>query len=264
MKNIILDINGSHILLKLIDLNNPLSSKVIYNEINENIVMISMHKHGCCVLQKCIEKADAQTRAETFDILLKHCKELINDQCGNYIIQFVISLNIEENNKNICDQLCEDIRNFSKQKYSSNVVEKCFECCSDQICSKLIKALEESNCIVELLFDKFGNYVVQKALNRADEQTQQNLLNVIAPHLKKLKNFPFGLKLYSKLIITYSYLSMIILGRVEDGPNEEGMPMQNAQGTGMNQINMMNAQMNAMNLSSTSSNDPNMGSNIKQ
>ena len=70
-----------------------------------------------------------------------------------------------------------------------------------------------------LLFDKFGNYVVQKALQRADQETQQNILNLIAPHLQKLKNFPFGMKLYSKLIITYSYLSMIILGKIDEGNN---------------------------------------------
>ena len=70
-----------------------------------------------------------------------------------------------------------------------------------------------------LLFDKFGNYVVQKALQRADQETQQNILNLIAPHLQKLKNFPFGMKLYSKLIITYSYLSMIILGKIDESNN---------------------------------------------
>ena len=219
VKQIILDINGSHILIKLIEINSPTATKVIYGEIAENIVLISMHKHGCCVLQKCIERAAPKEQHQLFSLLLYHCKELIIDQCGNYIIQFMITLNIEEINLNVAEQLSDDIENYSKQKYSSNVVEKCLECGTDQICDKIIKALLAAECIVSLLLDKFGNYVVQKALQRADQETQQNILNLIAPHLQKLKNYPFGMKLYSKLIITYSYLSMLILGKVDEGSN---------------------------------------------
>ena len=219
VKQIILDINGSHILIKLIEINSPIATKVIYGEIAENIVLISMHKHGCCVLQKCIERAAPKEQHQLFSLLLYHCKELIIDQCGNYIIQFMITLNIEEINLNVAEQLSDDIENYSKQKYSSNVVEKCLECGTDQICDKIIKALLAAECIVSLLLDKFGNYVVQKALQRADQETQQNILNLIAPHLQKLKNYPFGMKLYSKLIITYSYLSMLILGKVDEGSN---------------------------------------------
>ena len=219
VKQIILDINGSHILIKLIEINSPTATKVIYGEIAENIVLISMHKHGCCVLQKCIERAAPKEQHQLFSLLLYHCKELIIDQCGNYIIQFMITLNIEEINLNVAEQLSDDIENYSKQKYSSNVVEKCLECGTDQICDKIIKALLAAECIVSLLLDKFGNYVVQKALQRADQETQRNILNLIAPHLQKLKNYPFGMKLYSKLIITYSYLSMLILGKVGEGSN---------------------------------------------
>ena len=189
VKQIILDINGSHILIKLIEINSPTATKVIYGEIAENIVLISMHKHGCCVLQKCIERAAPKEQHQLFSLLLYHCKELIIDQCGNYIIQFMITLNIEEINLNVAEQLSDDIENYSKQKYSSNVVEKCLECGTDKICDKIIKALLAAGCIVSLLLDKFGNYVVQKALQRADQETQQNILNLIAPHLQKLKNY---------------------------------------------------------------------------
>jgi hypothetical protein len=66
------------------------------------------------------------------------------------------------------------------------------------------------------LFDKFGNYVIQKALQRAEMKQQQEMLEIIAPNLQKLKNYSFGTKLYSKLIVTYSYLNTIILGRNEE------------------------------------------------
>jgi hypothetical protein len=216
---IILDINGSHILLKLLDIKNHLAipaRTTIFSELKLHILAISMHKHGCCVLQKCIDKADRKDQFEIFELLLQHCKTLVSDQCGNYIIQSMVGMGIQQINHQVAIQLCDDIEGFGKQKFSSNVVEKCFECASQESCNKLITALINAKCIITLLFDKFGNYVIQKALQRAEMKQQQEMLEIIAPNLQKLKNYSFGTKLYSKLIVTYSYLNTIILGRNEE------------------------------------------------
>ncbi len=65
-----------------------------------------------------------------------------------------------------------------------------------------------------LLFDNYGNYgnysiksVLQKALAFAHEPYYTVLIKAINPHLEKLKHhFPFGNKLYIKLINSYSDL----------------------------------------------------------
>ena len=75
----------------------------------------------------------------------------------------------------------------------------------------MISGLYNERIILSLLFDKFGNYVIQKALQRSNDKEREYILNMIAPHMHKLKNYSFGIKLYSKLIITYSYLSKVIL-----------------------------------------------------
>ena len=62
----------------------------------DNILNISMHKYGCCVLQKYIEKIDVNERKPVIDNILNYCKELISDKCGNYIIQFIIFFNDEK------------------------------------------------------------------------------------------------------------------------------------------------------------------------
>ena len=228
IKDIILDINGSHILLKLFDLQSPIANKILFAEINANIVAVAKHKHGCCVLQKIIDKnANENEKMAMFKLFIYNCKELITDQCGNYIIQFVIELGYETINNCIVDVLCEDIQFYSKQKFSSNVVEKCFENGNKTMWEKLIMKLIETGSVVELLFDKFGNYVIQKALQCAEENVQKAMLGMISPHLQKLKNFNFGMKLYSKLIITYPYLSMVILGKVDELNGNEELVQQN-------------------------------------
>ena len=221
-KGIIIDINGSHILLKLINLNNTYVNKIIFSEIYDNILIIATHKHGCCVLQKCIEKSNENEKKRIIEYLIKNSKQLICDQCGNYIIQYVISLKNDDFNKQIVNILNEDLEKYSKQKFSSNVVEKILECCSNDICNEIIKILKNNEKIIlSILFDQFGNYVLQKALQRSDEKTQQYILQIMAPFLYKLKNYPFGLKLYSKLIITYSYLGGEILTKNEENRNKK-------------------------------------------
>ena len=196
-KEIIIDINGSHILLKLINLNNSYVNNIIFSEIYDNILIIVTYKHGCCVLQKCIEKSNENEKKKLFECLIKKGKQLICDQCGNYIIQYVISLKNDELNKQIVNILNQDLEQYSKQKFSSNVVEKILECCSNDICNDIIMTLKNNEKIIlSILFDQFGNYVLQKALQRSDEQTQQYILRIMAPFLYKLKNYPFGLKLY--------------------------------------------------------------------
>ena len=223
VKGIIIDINGSHIILKLMNLKNKYINSVILNEVCDNILNISKHKHGCCVLQKCIEKIDVNERKPLIDNLLNYCKELISDKCGNYIIQFIISFNDEKIMEVINNILITDIENFSKQKFSSNVVEKILEKAPNKICKDLITSLNNEKIILSILFDKFGNYVLQKSLQRADKNTQKFMLQVIAPHLYKLKYYSFGLKLYSRLIITYSYLGQIILDKGNSGNNNNNV-----------------------------------------
>ncbi len=223
IKGIINDINGSHIILKLITLNNKFINSIILIEICDNILSIAMHKHGCCVLQKCFEKLNnEEDKKSIVDNLLKNCKELISDKCGNYIIQYIICFKDENIMEFINNILITDIENFSKQKFSSNVVEKILEKAPDKICKVLIKSLKDENIILSILFDKFGNYVLQKSLQRADKDTQKFMLKIIAPHLYKLKYYSFGLKLYSRLIINYSYLGQIILekGNISNNNNQ--------------------------------------------
>ena len=222
VKNIINDINGSHILLKVFSLNNLYANSIIFNEIFINILSIATHKHGCCVLQKCIEKINLNDKNKLINCIIDNCKVLICDQCGNYIIQFIIAFKIDFINEKIVSVLIEKLEEYSIQKFSSNVVEKILEICSYEICEKIINILKnDEHIILSILFNKFGNYVLQKALQRADKETQQLILEIIAPHLSNLKNYSFGMKLYSKLIINYNYLGNVILTKNEEQNNKK-------------------------------------------
>lgn len=58
------------------------------------------------------------------EIILKRALEFMTDQYGNYVIQFILTLNDFSTNKKIADIFISDLHYLSKQKFSSNVIEK--------------------------------------------------------------------------------------------------------------------------------------------
>ena len=121
---LIKDLNGNHIIQKILNSLDSKYSNIIYQTISENILEISTHKHGCCVLQKCIDNAKPEIKTILIENLIDCSLDVIVDQYGNYVIQYILSLNNIEYNKKLIYKLIKEISYLSRQKYSSNVVEK--------------------------------------------------------------------------------------------------------------------------------------------
>jgi hypothetical protein len=206
--NFVKDINGNHIVQKFVFTVGAPRNQFIFDLINNKIVEIATHKHGCCVLQKCIEGASRNQRNDLINLIVKYTQVFILDQYGNYVVQYVIMLKDMNVNKLIADEFLKmNIITISKQKFSSNVIEKCFDNCNDDTKSNIIKEISHPEIVYHLLFDNYGNYVLQKALAFAHEPYFTTLIKAINPHLEKLKHhYPFGNKLYIKLINSYPEL----------------------------------------------------------
>ena len=118
--------------------------------------------------------------------------------------------------------MIDNLITYSNQKFCSNVIEKLFN--FEELRIILINKLLEPDTMKALLCDQFGNYVVQKALNNANNDEQIKLLNLIGTMVDKLKKLEFGFKLYHKLISKYPILLSIIF-KIDNNTNsfEQGM-----------------------------------------
>ena len=76
---------------------------------------------------------------------------------------------------------------------------------------KVIDEILKNNNFELMLLNDYGNYVIQKALNKADKNKQLLLLKALVPLVDKLQKKLFGQKLLQKLIISYPKLSIFIL-----------------------------------------------------
>lgn len=63
-------------------------------------VEIACHKHGCCVMQKCIDGATPSQKLILCLEIAKHTKVFVRNPYGNYVVQYVLELkNVEVNKK---------------------------------------------------------------------------------------------------------------------------------------------------------------------
>ena len=197
------DINASHIVNKLLSLRQFYITSAIYEMVNRNFITIALDKHGCCSIQKLLENDLIFTDKIILNIL-NNAMTLITHQYGNYIIQFLIQSKNKMITFRLITILIPNFGKLAKLKYSSTVLEKCFEYCDEQSKSYLYNVLYSKGVLKTLIFDKFGNYVVQKAIDSAhDEKVKFYLLRLIAPMINDVKKENFGKQMCLKLCSKY-------------------------------------------------------------
>ena len=88
---------------------------------------IGSDKHGCCVMQRCLEKGLVSQKLALADVIISRIHFLIEDPYGNYLVQNVLKLQNGLRNDQILNYIAGDFLRLSQLKFSSNVIEKCLE-----------------------------------------------------------------------------------------------------------------------------------------
>ena len=211
MPKIITDLNGSFVLIHYATVIAFPNNNIIFNFLANNIIEVSRKSYSCSALQKCIDIGNEIQRNLLLESISKNSKYLILNQFGNYVIQFVITKNIVNINDKIIEGFLDNIIFLAKQKYSSNVIEKCFDFCSQEMRNKIIDKLSDENIIKDLLKDMYGNYVLQKTLNMIfDDNKKKFFINIIGSEINNLISLPFGHKLIKKLVLNFPELKKFV------------------------------------------------------
>ena len=111
--------------------------------------------------------------------------------------------------KDFIYEISKNIVFYSNNKFSSNAVEKCFE--NEEMKNIVIDKFLQKDIFGKIVLDKFGNYVVQKALNKADNTRKNYMLQLLIPLIPNLKTQYYGQRLLNKLCSQYPNLNNINL-----------------------------------------------------
>ena len=260
MPRLINDLNGSFVLMHYATVVPYPNNDIIFDFLNKNIVNISVQSYSCSALQKCIDIGNEQQSQKLLENISEHSMFLILNQFGNYVIQFVISKNITAINDKILEGFIDNLIFLAKQKYSSNVIEKCFDYCSNKMKERIINQLSDERIIRDLLKDMYGNYVLQKTLSMIqDQKKKQNFLQIVGSELPNLQYLPFGPKLIKKLVLSFpelkKYANQINFSNNNNNFNNNMInPNNYYMNMNMNQLNRQMINLNINNIANNISN----------
>ena len=207
---------GNHVIQKYLTVVFYPQNSVIIDIIIENILEITNSKHGCCVTQKCISEGNEVQKKKMLSVIEENLFDIITNQFGNFAVQYILTTSAlttqcENEVMALVRLIGENILYFGKQKFSANVLEKCFENSSTRIQFYFANEIIKDESIVEdLLLDPYGNYVIQKSLIALKNENYYKMLRIIANNTNKIKKKNFGNKLIAKLLVSHKEFGNII------------------------------------------------------
>ncbi|GAB1740627.1 hypothetical protein NU219Hw_g5721t1 [Hortaea werneckii] len=196
---LIQDLNGNHVIQKCLNHLSSEDAQFIFDAVGANCVTVGTHRHGCCVLQRCIDHASGLQKGNLVDQVIQNAFSLVQDPFGNYVVQYILDLGEPSFTEPLCKSFKGNVVFLSKQKFSSNVVEKCIRCAGAETKHLLIAEIVAPSELEKLLRDSFANYVVQTAMDFADEDTKPVLMGNIRPMVPAIRSTPYGRRIQTKL-----------------------------------------------------------------
>jgi hypothetical protein len=163
-----LDTKGTHILQKFISSTKDEERLELNNNIINLIDKLIIDASGVCVLIVLVKHTnDKSIRKKLANYITKEGPlNFIQHPYANYAVQCLI----KSSDLSYCDIIIETIvQNYlslSLQKFSSNVVENCISYGIESTIQKIYKSIIEDDKLESLLNDTYGNYVLEKLIEK--------------------------------------------------------------------------------------------------
>jgi len=197
--DLIQDLNGNHVIQKCLNHLKSPEAQFIFDAVGEHCVTVGTHRHGCCVLQRCIDHAAGYQKVDLVRRITQNAFELVQDPFGNYVVQYILDLNEPTFTTPMCKSFQGKISELSKQKFSSNVIEKCIRCADMECKTLMIEELLDLDELENLMRDQYGNYVIQTALEFAPPELCMHLIESMRPILPSIRQTPYGRRIMGKV-----------------------------------------------------------------
>ncbi|KAJ5591064.1 Armadillo-like helical [Penicillium hetheringtonii] len=211
-------LNGNHVIQKCLNRLSKKDAEFIYQSVGDHCVTVGTHRHGCCVLQRCIDHASGEQKDRLIGQITKNAYQLVQDPFGNYVVQYILDLGDPFYTGPLCVTFAGNVPVLSKQKFSSNVIEKCLRTADTDNRRAMIDEILSGNELEKMLRDSYANYVVQTAMEFADPETRARIIEAVRPLVHAIRGTPHGRRIAGKIMSAES--SGRTSGHVT--PNETG------------------------------------------
>ncbi|KAK1225075.1 mRNA binding protein puf3 [Marasmius sp. AFHP31] len=172
------------------------------------VMDLATHQYGCRVLQRCLEHLPEDMVAPLLEELRQRACQLMKDQYGNYVIQFMIEHGEPQDRALVISKLRGCLFELSRHKFASNVCEKALlssdtETRRTLVDEFLVLKTEGAAPVPALMKDRFGNYVLQRAVMVADVDQRERLIVIIRSQIPTMRRYSSA---YNKHLISIERL----------------------------------------------------------
>ncbi|KAB8760580.1 hypothetical protein FH972_026572 [Carpinus fangiana] len=193
------DLNGNHVIQKCLNRLSSEDAQFIFDAVASHCVVVGTHRHGCCVIQRCIDHASGNQKAQLVAAITASSYPLVQDPFGNYVLQYIFDQGESSFSQPLCRTFLGSIAMLSKQKFSSNVIEKCIRIADTDLKHDMIEEIINCPDFDRLVDDAFANYVVQTAWDYANTEDEERLAERIRPVLPRMRHKPYGRRFQGRL-----------------------------------------------------------------
>ena len=89
---LIKDSNGNHVVQRCLQRLCSADNQFLFDAAVEHCIEIATHKHGCCVLQRCIDHSIGAQQQHLGAEIAANAFSLSQDAYGNYVVQYILAL----------------------------------------------------------------------------------------------------------------------------------------------------------------------------
>ena len=203
--------NATYVLQKIVLLFPDIHRSYLNEIILRNFKDLCMDPNGICLIKNFIKTNTlVNNKIRINDEISKNFVVLAESPFGNYGIQYLMENWNKKELNGIKEKISENIYKLSIQQFSSNVVEKAIEIFDAETKEKMIKKLCFEGNFIILLKNKFGRFVLNKAINYMNIHLKNefeiylinNINNKVYTHKDKNKVKKFVMKIKNNKLQT--------------------------------------------------------------
>merc|ERR1719330_437667 len=122
---IILNCSGHYVILRFLSKFGYPYTRFVHRALVGHCYEFSTDHYGLRVMKAAVDAGPHSQLTNVFNCIVKHTNTLVENQYGNYIVQHLLDVCPPSITNTIKEKMHGKFVRYSKQKFSSNVVEKC-------------------------------------------------------------------------------------------------------------------------------------------
>lgn len=199
-------LHGNFVLQKCVELLSQPAISFIASELKNHALVAALDVYSCRVLQRLIEHCQGSHMTELVEKLMRpdNLERLVTDAYGHNVLRALLVHGSGAELRRIVESLFAEegkLLVYARNRHASLVLDQCLEALSGERAQELkeerdavMSALlgEGSTSVFSLIaLDRFGNYIVQRAISGCRGHEQQRILQLLVslgPRLRRTAN----------------------------------------------------------------------------